>query len=264
MADDNFEQLVLSGDFHVVAVEDGKKNISVEQIRDLIKMLSLGSFGGNHKIAVIKDAEKLSLEAANALLKTLEEPEKDVLIILLCSDLEMIPKTIASRCQILNLLPVNGDLIYDYLIAKHQTSRDDAKILSRLAVGRPALAMKFLEDQTFYKNYLKKIDDFFLIFGVSSENAWGNLNKLNKISVEDTFDLLLVWQLLWRDILLLKLQKEELVQHVVAIDRLKSLVIDLPIIKIKEILASFNQAKKYLQANVSPKNVLENILVSLI
>ena len=70
------------GDFHIIKRAKDKKNITVEQVREFINILSMSSFLGFYKIGLIKHAESLSLEGANALLKTLEET-KDLVVIIL-------------------------------------------------------------------------------------------------------------------------------------------------------------------------------------
>jgi DNA polymerase III subunit delta' len=100
------EDMLMHGDCHIIKKDDDKKNISIEQVRDFIRVLSMSSFLGNYKIGIIKQADTLSLEAANALLKTLEEPNEKVVIILITPDLETLPETIVSRSQVLNFYPV--------------------------------------------------------------------------------------------------------------------------------------------------------------
>ena len=77
------------GDFHFLRRADGKKNISIEDTREFIRLLSLSSFFNSYKIGIVKDADSLSLDAANALLKTLEEPQAKVVIMLTVSRLEV-------------------------------------------------------------------------------------------------------------------------------------------------------------------------------
>jgi DNA polymerase-3 subunit delta' len=143
------------GDLHIVRKEKDKKNISIETIRGFIRALNMSSFLGTYKIGVVKHAEYLSQEAASALLKTLEEPKDGVVIVLIANNLESLPATIVSRSQILAFHPVDGDLIYEYLIGKYKASRSEAKNYSRLCLGRPALAVKFLQNREFRENYMK-------------------------------------------------------------------------------------------------------------
>ncbi len=91
----------LNSDLYILDKEPEKKQISVEQARDFIKRLSLSSFSNSYKIGIIKEATTLSIEAQNALLKTLEEPKDKVIIILLIEDTSVLMPTILSRSQVL-------------------------------------------------------------------------------------------------------------------------------------------------------------------
>ena len=77
----------IHGDVHLIKKEKDKKNISIEQVREFIRVLGMASFLNSYKIGIIKHAESLSLEASNALLKTLEEPKVKVIIILVSSSI---------------------------------------------------------------------------------------------------------------------------------------------------------------------------------
>lgn len=116
------KQRAAHSDFTIVKRAKDKKNISIEQVRGLIKTLSLSSFLNSYKIGIIKHADALSTEAFNALLKTLEEPREKVIIILIVKSLDSLPATIISRSQILRFGPVEVNVIYDYLIKNHKAS----------------------------------------------------------------------------------------------------------------------------------------------
>jgi DNA polymerase-3 subunit delta' len=88
---------IAHGDCHILEKAKDKKNISIEQVREFIRVLCMSSFFGSYKIGIIKQAETLSQEAANALLKTLEEPREKVIVVLLVKNLEFLPKTIVSQ-----------------------------------------------------------------------------------------------------------------------------------------------------------------------
>lgn len=90
------ESIIAAADFYLLDCP----NIKVSQVRDLQKFLSLKPHSSNYKIAIIQNSEKLTLEAANALLKTLEEPPQKSLIFLLAENKEQLLPTIASRCYL--------------------------------------------------------------------------------------------------------------------------------------------------------------------
>ena len=86
-------------DMHWLAIPEDKKTIGIEQIRALIADLNLTSYEGRGKVAVIDPANEMTASAANSLLKTLEEPPGDALLILVADRVGKLPATIFSRCQ---------------------------------------------------------------------------------------------------------------------------------------------------------------------
>jgi len=96
---DYLKNLLDVGDLDVFRVSSEKNEISINQIRAIKKHLSLSPFSGFYKLAIIEEAEKLNSEAANALLKLLEEPHENTILILISAAPELIPKTLISRVQ---------------------------------------------------------------------------------------------------------------------------------------------------------------------
>ncbi len=262
--DFNVEKVENSGDLQIIKVEEGKKDISIEQVRNLIKNLNLSSFLNSYKVGIIKEAHKLNLKSSNALLKTLEEPQSKVVIVLLTEKIDALPQTIVSRSQVINFYPVKKDLVYDYLLKNYQADRYEAKRLSGLSMGRPALAVKFLEDKDFYQDYVDKAE-FFIEALEHDENyrfkkIKDNLakNLFGASGRELSFDLLDVWELVARDLLLIENRQENLIVFEDFKDRLKLL----DNISSLDVLNSIQRARKYLELNLNPKSVLEELFVS--
>ena len=86
-------------DLRWIAPAEDKQAISIEQIRELVADLSLTSYSGRGKVAIIEPADRMTANAANSLLKTLEEPEGNALLILVADRIGRLPATIFSRCQ---------------------------------------------------------------------------------------------------------------------------------------------------------------------
>ena len=99
-------------DVHIVRLLEDAQQIKVDQIRELIESLSLSSYRGRRKLALVAEAETMNANGANALLKTLEEPSGDTLLILIARPSHRLPATIASRCQRLVLrAPTRADAL---------------------------------------------------------------------------------------------------------------------------------------------------------
>ncbi|MDD4271708.1 MAG: hypothetical protein PHF50_02795 [Patescibacteria group bacterium] len=265
----------IHSDIYLIKKEPDKKNISVDQIRDFIRNLSMSSFLNSYKIGIIKGAENLSEGAVNALLKTLEEPKIKVVIILTVTDFEALPKTIISRSQILRFRAVASDIIHDELIKNHKASRSQAKNFSRLSAGRPALALKFMEDKEYYENYKTYVKSF---AGLLDSNLNDRFSAIEDIlgaeargqeAVKAAAGIIDIWQNLTRDLMLMELNLADLIQHEAFIKELEALKnkVNLPTGQagLKAILNLINvlkQSREYLAANVNPKLALENVAVS--
>ncbi len=264
---DNSQREISCGDFHIIKKKEDKKNISITQIRDLIQILSMSSFANSYKIGIIKEAESLSQEAASAFLKTLEEPKKDVVIILISSQIEKLPKTVVSRSQILNFRFVSTDLIYKYLLKKHNISRSVAKNYARLCLGRPAMATKFFEDKKFYDNYLKIVLLFLDFVGNDINKSFASIENLlgKKVSgqeaVKQSRKMIAIWRGVVRDLILLKLGQRAIIQHEIIRSDLDKLNNILNIRQLLRLSRALDKADDYIQSNVNPRLALESVVL---
>ncbi len=126
-----------------------RKEISIEDIRELKRLFSLAAPEGEWRIAIINQAEKLSPDAADAFLKLLEEPGAGTLFILVTSSPEFLPSTIASRTQGIRFSLVPESIISEFVAGETRDEKLRQEVLS-LSAGRPGMAVRMLED----KNYL--------------------------------------------------------------------------------------------------------------
>lgn len=259
----------IHGDIYLIKKQPDKKNISIDQIRDFIRSLSLSSFLNSYKIGVIKGAEDLSEAAVNALLKTLEEPKNKVVIILTVNDLEALPKTIASRSQILRFGPVSVDEIYDDLVKNYKAPRSQAKNFSRLSAGRPALALKFFEDKEFFSAYEAAVKAFADLLNNNINDRFQAIEKIlgarssGQESAEAAIKIIDVWQNLTRDLMLMELNLSDIIQHQVFEEDLKPLKNKMNLSSLLNLNNILKRARLYIGANVNPKLALESVAASI-
>ena len=131
-------------DLHRVAPPEDKQQIIIDQIRDLTANLSMKSHAGGFKIALIHPAERMNMAAANSLLKTLEEPTDNTLLLLVSEQPARLSATIRSRCQVCHLLPPTADQAIAWLENK-LGSQQPVKALLRLGAGAPLQALRLAE-----------------------------------------------------------------------------------------------------------------------
>jgi DNA polymerase-3 subunit delta' len=129
-------------DFMAIGVAAGKKEIGVDLVRQLKRMIALHAVGGAHKVAIIDDAERLSIAAQNALLKTLEEPPPgSVLIIVTASPRALLP-TVRSRCRLIALRPLPAAQVEAALRENAGLEAEEARNLASVAEGSPGYALQ--------------------------------------------------------------------------------------------------------------------------
>ncbi len=121
-----------------------KLDIKIEAIRNLLHKLSLTSVGGRYKVVIIDDADRLNRTAQNALLKTLEEPNAKVVLILVCQDERKLLPTIISRCQKMRFGLVKEAEI-EKIVPNGAINKKEVIFWS---VGRPGIAMSILNNPT--------------------------------------------------------------------------------------------------------------------
>jgi len=260
---DNF--LEINGDFFVLEREEGKKNISIDQVRTLIEQMKSGSFLNSYKIAVIRDAEHLNENSSNALLKVLEESNKKNIIILTVSDAEILPKTILSRAQVINFYPVKDDIIYNNLINNYSVSPSMAKNLTRLSASCPMTAIKFLEDKDLYQNY-QELAEIFLEFLPSNfaERVKIIDTVVKRVEIISALDILQIWQSVLRDLILINCGQYDLLRNEFIIDKLKDFSrTNTKNSKLRSQSLLIDASLKQLQANINFRSVLEHLAVNI-
>ncbi|MDO1502173.1 DNA polymerase III subunit delta' [Winogradskyella maritima] len=117
--------------YRILGVDNKQGQIGVDEAHDIVKSLALKAFDGGHKVMIIWMAEKMNTQAANKLLKLIEEPPEKTVFILIAEDEEQIINTIRSRCQILHFPPLAEDAISEALVAKYHI---DARVAQKIAI----------------------------------------------------------------------------------------------------------------------------------
>ncbi|WFE68769.1 AAA family ATPase [Thiomicrospira sp. R3] len=140
-------------DFVQLDVLDGKKEVGVDQVRQLTQKLVQTSHQGGYKVAVLPEVERLNSSAFNALLKTLEEPPEQTLLILTSYQLARLPATIVSRCQQLAFTPpalADSQAWLGQVVPG--VTADRAKRALRLNWGAPLAAFDWLSNQAWLQD----------------------------------------------------------------------------------------------------------------
>lgn len=239
-----------------------KLSFGVDEVRELIAEVGKKPFEGNKKVIIVHEGNKLTIQAQNALLKTIEEPPSGVFIIILCESLELILDTIKSRCQIYKLTPLSKSEIREY-IRNIKNNATEEEILASLAYseGVPGRAERFLTD-----NNLQKLRELLLDVLAEANNGaadvllrYENLLLSYKDNKDEIFNILTS---LIRDIMVYKeLNDTSLIINGDKIAQLKKLAIGMSYKKLNKILDKIREARVNLLSN---SNFIITIRVMLI
>lgn len=248
-------------DLHQIA-PDGNY-IKIEQIRALQKELSYRPLEASHKVCIIDGAEKMNPAAANALLKTLEEPRPGTLLMLLTPAPDAVLPTIRSRCQRLPFARISRDRLQEVLAEQLQIEETQAHILAALSEGSFKKALG--KDRELYlqrrRELLKKLA------GLSPGSVIPLLDLAQHIAddKEALFDILEIIQAFYRDLLLLEHGRP--VDDLVNIDMLETLDLASRREDAATLLRKLNallEARRHLERNVNRQLAMEVLLLRLV
>ena len=190
-------------------IRHSKENIiSVDDIREsLVQDIQIKPYNGLYKVYIIDEAEKLTVQAQNALLKTIEEPPEYSVIIFLTNNADIFLQTILSRCIVFNLKPLRDDVITDYLIKTYKIADYEAKVCSSFAQGILGKAIRLFESEDF--NGVKEAA-VRLVKNIYSYEIYDLIEEVkmisqNKVNINDFIDILEMW---YRDVILFKVTKD--------------------------------------------------------
>ena len=164
----------------IINYRPSKASMGVDEVREIIEEVSKRPYEGDKKVIIIHEGSKLTVQAQNALLKTIEEPPQGVYIILLAESLETLLDTIKSRCQVYKLTPLNNKQMEMYINTLGKYSEEEIRASLAYGEGIPGKAERLLNDSNLSElrevimNLLKDInyakEDLVLIYENKLEN----------------------------------------------------------------------------------------------
>ena len=249
----------------IIYVTHEKPNIiSVDDIRhQLNNDIVIKPYSSKYKIYIVDEAEKMNVQAQNALLKTIEEPPAYGVILLLTTNADAFLPTILSRCITLNLKSVNEDLIKEYLMKKYQIPDYQADVCAAFAQGNVGKAIQLASSGEFNElkaqaiSLVKKLEDMDLY----ELNACIKQVSEYKSKIGEYFDLLTLW---FRDVLYMKATND--VNNLIFKDEvydIKKQAARRSFSGIETILQALEQSRVRLNANVNFDLVIELLLLTI-
>jgi len=189
-----------------------ESEITIGQIREIQRQFSMFAYRSLYKIALINHAERMTSQAGNCLLKTLEEPNSKTILILITSNSELILPTIASRCQKINFLPVAEKEIKEKIESipdLPKINKEDLNQIIRLSNGHPGLAIQYIRNQELFKKQNNLITHLENLLRSNINDRYKYAEEMSK-NIIDTQKTLSYWLFWFRDLLLLSVNCHKL------------------------------------------------------
>lgn len=250
-------------DIYVIKPDgEKKKEINIKTVRQLQRQLVLYPHQGKYKIAIIKNAHKMNLEASNAILKTLEEPLNNVILILTTAAPKELLPTILSRCRQYNFLAAQEKEL-KFFLAKQVMEENKLKQILSLSQGRTGIACNLLLNEGELKKQEDILDDLEKNIGKFIVDKFGFIDK-NCDNKEKVIEMLNVWSVYFRDVLLCRMGLFDLMINIkrkIEIEKFKD---KYEIIQLKNIIKNIEKTILLLsKTNTNTKLALEVLMLKL-
>lgn len=265
---------IASGNFpDLHMIEPDGQNIKIEQIRELNRILGFKPLSGKYRVSIIRQAETMTEEAANSLLKILEEPPQNNILILNVTEPQALFPTIVSRCQKILFRPIPVQAIADWLIVQQAMEKEEATALARISEGSLGRAIRMC-DEGFFEMREEFLSDLMQLPNLTLEQT---LDKALQYARKDKkgagetgntganlFELLSIWKSWYRDLLFVKLKcPSHLLINVDFSRKLQNISRHTNIESLMESFFILDQSQRDLLQNRNLDLLIENALLSL-
>ena len=249
----------------IIRVTHEKPNtISVDDIRAQVNNdVAIKPYSGSYKIYIINEAEKMTPQAQNAILKTLEEPPEYAVILLLTTNVNSLLPTILSRCVVLNMKSVADELVRKYLMEQLQVPDYKAEVCVAFARGNIGKAKALASSEDFENVKAEALSLLKYIKDMELSEIIAAIKRITeyKLEINDYLDICAIW---YRDVLLFKATND--VNHLVfreEIQSLRKIAQRSSYEGIEKIIEALDTAKHRLDANVNFELTMELLMLTI-
>lgn len=241
-----------------------RRILKIDQIRAIQHDVSRAPFEGRWRVVILRRFEEANEEAANAFLKTLEEPPAHTRLILTARDVSLLLPTIASRCQVLALRPLAPAQIEQALIERWQVAANTARLLAHLSSGRLGWAVRAAADPGLLDKRRAQLDALDAVLREGRAERLMRAETLAK-KTDELPELLELWLGWWRDVLLVRSQVGG-ASRITNVDResaLREQAERFGLDQVQHALKAIRATARYLTQNVNARLALEVLLLNL-
>jgi DNA polymerase-3 subunit delta' len=239
-----------------------RAKISINDIREIERSASLFPYEGIYKVFIINGAENMSREAANSLLKILEEPPEKVVFILTATDESLLLPTVVSRCQRIELTPLPATEIERILLQQQGIAGDKAGLISRLSGGCPGWALSASIDEGYLRERDDRLSRIIPLLSATWEDRFNYAAQFenNRKKAEDTLYIWLIW---WRDIMLVWCGCTELVINIDHVTVLEKWAQSMELQEVSNFIDHIEMSLEALSRNANIRLLFETLMLEM-
>ena len=251
---------------HATDGKERRKEIGIDEVREVEKLASLMPFEGRYRVFIFDEAERMSEEAANALLKTLEEPPARVLLVLTTTREDALLPTILSRCQRLQMRPLPYEETVNSLVSNHGLERSEAERLARLSKGRIGWAIDALKNTEVLEQRDEEMEELACLTQATLHDRFQYGESLARRFARDREkgrESLHLWLQWWRDILMVKEGTQEFVLNSEHLEQIQKEAERHSVATVIAFIRRLLGTMDALEQNATPRLALENLMLAL-
>jgi DNA polymerase-3 subunit delta' len=249
-------------DLEVIQSEQEGGILKVDRIRELQHNLALHPYEIRYRVAILLRFEEANLNTMNALLKTLEEPAPQVVLVLTTESAENLLPTIVSRCEVLRLRPLSINKLSQGLQSTWSIPRKNAQILAHVSCGRPGFALRLFEEPQLNEQRQVWLDEHDRLLFANRVERFTQAEILAKHK-ENIRDLVIVWLSYWRDILLKALGTAAPISNIDRAEQIEKLAAIFGFRVAYQMVAKLEQTLKLLERNINIRLAIEVLMLDL-
>ncbi len=242
-----------------LAKESG--TLKVDQVREVQHSLSLRPYQSKYRVALFLRFQEANDNAANALLKTLEEAPAHAILLLTADNPEQLLPTIISRCEILRLRPLPISAIEADLI-KRGVDAERARLLAHISGGRPGYARRLVDDVTLLEKREERLNDMQTLLPASRVEKFAYADKLAK-DKDVMRQVILIWLSYWRDVMLRVAQADTPLTNIDLNMEIEFLAGRLDLPTARRVVSGLESVLEKMDKNVNSRLLAEVLLLDL-
>ena len=248
-------------DLNVVQADSEGGTLKVDQIREVRRTLTFKPYQSKYRVAIFLRFQEANDNAANALLKTLEEAPSYAVLILTADNPEQLLPTIVSRCEVLRLRPLKIEEVKQDL-EKKGIERDRANLIAHISGGRPGYARQLIESESLLEEREERLNDMQSLIAASRVEKFAYADKLAR-DKDSMRQAILIWLSYWRDVMLRAARAETPLTNVDRNVEIEDLAQRLDLSMARRVVSGLENVLEKMERNVNSKLLAEVLLLDL-